>query len=111
MAEETLQRPTVELVWTFHPLSTYRGNVNRVLIIFSGPELFPKILESSCDSPTFSMQSLPLACCIEAVQLAYSCLSGGITLNIGVYSMCSWEEANSAFTCAAILDPFPELGF
>lgn len=44
-----------------------------------------------------------LICCAEAIQLALSSLSRGISLNIGVHSMCSWEMASSA-SCA-ILGP------
>lgn len=34
---------------------------------------------------------VPLICCAGDIQLAQSCLSLGIALNIGVHLMCSWE--------------------
>lgn len=39
----------------------------------------------------------------EAVELALSCPSGGIALNIGILSMCSWEGVSSASSYATIL--------
>lgn len=46
-----------------------------------------------------------LICCAEAIQLALSSLSRGISLNIGVHSMCSWAGANSASPYTTVLDP------
>lgn len=60
----------------------------------SGPELFPHIPQSSCVSSTFSVHSFSPSCA-EAVPLAHSCLSGGIALNKGVHSMCSWRRGQA----------------
>lgn len=56
---------------------------------------FPQLLKSSLGFPTFSMRSVSVACCEEAVQLAHGHLSGRIALNIGALSRCSWEGVTS----------------
>lgn len=63
---------------------------------------FPQILENSWSSPTSSMMSLSLICCEESVQLALSCLSGGIAVNIGVYLVYSLA---SSYTILLDLPP------
>lgn len=71
--------------------------------------LHPLVLESSLSSqralevPQPSLYGLSL-CCVEAVQLAFSCLLGGTTLNIGVYLMCYWDGAKSVSSNTTILD-------
>ena len=52
-----------------------------------------------------SLFSFSLTFCAEAVQLAHSCLSGRITVNVGVYLVCSWEVVSSLYTLLAIVDP------
>lgn len=55
------------------------------------------------------MVSQPSLCglsvvCAEVVQLAHSCPSGGLSLNIGVHLRGSWEGLSSVSTYATTLD-------
>lgn len=49
------------------------------------------------------MWSLSVACA-EVVQLAHSCPSGGISLNVGAHLRGSWEGLSSLSTYATTLD-------
>ena len=68
-----------------------------VLTSSSNPGEFSEILESSCRPPAFSRQ--------PPLQLPPSCPPETTTLHIDVHSVCSWEEARSTSSNAAILDP------
>lgn len=50
------------------------------------------------------MKSLCLAHCVEAVQLALSCLSGGIALNLDAHSICFREGVSSASSYTTFLE-------
>lgn len=82
---------TIELAWSFHPLCTDRENVNNgahQFLCFWVVPLVPG--ELSWLVPQHSLCGLSLSLlCAEAVQLAYSCLSGGNALNIGVHLLFS----------------------
>lgn len=51
-----------------------------------------------------SLYGISLGCCVEAVQLAFRCLSRGTALNIGIHSMCYWEGTKSVSSNTNILD-------
>lgn len=68
----------------------------------SGPREFLPIQESSCGFLPFSTWSFFLICCAEAVHTALSCLSGRITLYVGVSSVYSREGARSESPYSAI---------
>ena len=57
----------------------------------------------------FSLSSLSLICCTEAVPSALSFSSEDIVLSVSVNSLCSWEEVSSGSSCAAILDWKPAI--
>lgn len=77
------------------------------LICTFHPGLFPHLPESSHSFPPFSIQQLSLACFVEAIQLAHSCLLGRFALNISVYLMYSCEGESSVLTYAVILAEHP----
>ena len=68
------------------------------------PRHFPKLLESSCGFPVFSIWSLFLVCWSEGVHSALSCLSGVTAMYVHI-SVCSQEEGSSTFCHCCHLEP------
>lgn len=60
----------------------------------------------------FAIHFYVVPLCAEAIQLALRSSLGGISLYVGVDSVCPREEVGSESSYAAILDPSPSsLGF
>lgn len=80
-----------------------QGNINNGIWQFLLSWIVPQLPESSQGSSTFSIQSLSLISCAEAVQLALSFISRGIVLNVGVHFFMHLEEGVSSVSSFATI--------